>query len=61
MNLSTEINNRVSNGEKMWAILIDPDKTSYKELPKLAALINNSSCDYVLIGCLLYTSQSPRD
>ena len=50
MNLYTEINNRVSNGEKMWAILIDPDKTSYKELPKLAALINNSSCDYVLIG-----------
>jgi len=50
MDLSIEINNRASQGEKMWAILIDPDKTKLNDLPKLTDLVNKSSCDYVLVG-----------
>jgi len=50
MDISIEINNRVAQREKMWAILIDPGKTKPKELPQLCNLINKSSCDYVLVG-----------
>jgi len=50
MDISIEINKRVSQGDKMWAILIDPDKTKLNELPQLSDLINKSSCDYVLVG-----------
>lgn len=50
MDISIEINKRASRGEKMWAILIDPDKTKLNELPQLSDLINKSSCDYVLVG-----------
>ena len=50
MDISIEINNRVAQREKMWAILIDPGKTKAKELPQLCNLINKSSCDYVLVG-----------
>ena len=50
MDISIEINKRASQGEKMWAILIDPDKTKLNELPQLSYLINKSSCDYVLVG-----------
>jgi len=50
MEISIEINNRVTQGEKMWAILIDPDNTKLNDLPQLSDLINKSSCDYVLVG-----------
>ena len=50
MNLINEINQRVSKREKMWAVLIDPDKTHINDIPELCDAINKSSCDYVLVG-----------
>ena len=50
MNIEIDIINRSKKGEKMWAILIDPDNTKLNDLPQLSDLINKSSCDYVLVG-----------
>lgn len=50
MNLINEINQRVLRKEKMWAVLIDPDKTNISDIPELCYAINKSSCDYVLVG-----------
>ena len=50
MEIDKEIVDRASKGEKMWAVLIDPDKTSTESIPELCGLINMSSCDYVLVG-----------
>ena len=50
MNLKLEINNKAKLREKMWAILIDPEKTALSELDELLNSINNSSCNYIFIG-----------
>ena len=50
MDLKIELKNKSKIQEKMWAILIDPDKTSLLDLDELLIAINNSSCDYVFIG-----------
>ena len=50
MNLKLDIKNKSSLQEKMWAILIDPDKTPLSALDDLLTSINNSSCDYIFIG-----------
>jgi len=55
MNLINEINKRVSKKEKMWAVLIDPDKTNISKIHELCDAINKSSCDYVLVGGSLMT------
>ncbi len=48
--MDNEIINKVSEGAKMWAVLIDPDKAILETLPELCTSINMSSCDYVLVG-----------
>ncbi len=58
MKIDSEINNRSKKGDKMWAILIDPDKVSYTDLPKLCTYINTSSCDYVLVGSSLINNDT---
>ena len=50
MNLKLEINNKAKLQEKMWAILIDPEKTALSGLDDLLKSINNSTCDYIFIG-----------
>jgi phosphoglycerol geranylgeranyltransferase len=50
MNLKDEITNKSNLKEKMWAILIDPDKTPFSTLPTLIQSINSCSCNYIFIG-----------
>ena len=48
--LQSEISERVRAGEKLWAILIDPDKLPYDEITDFMLMANQSSCDYILVG-----------
>ena len=50
MNINFEIAQKSQNGDKMWAVLIDPDKTSIDQLKELIQKINNSSCNYIFVG-----------
>ena len=34
----------------MWAVLIDPDKTSIEQLGQLIHQINFSSCNFIFVG-----------
>mgnify|MGYP006267014219 CR=1 FL=1 len=48
--LKSEIYERVLNGEKLWAILIDPDKLPYNNITDFILMTNQSSCDFILVG-----------
>ena len=48
--LSSEIYKRSQEGEKLWGILIDPDKISIDQLSDFVIMANRSSCDYILVG-----------
>ena len=48
--LKSEIYERVLNGEKLWAILIDPDKLLYNNITDFILMTNHSSCDFILVG-----------
>ena len=41
--LQSEINERVRAGEKLWAILIDPDKLPFDEITDFILMANQSS------------------
>lgn len=44
------IKEKISKKEKIWCVLIDPDKLHFDEVDNLISLINNSSCDFILVG-----------
>ncbi len=48
--IQSEINERILAGEKLWAILIDPDKLPYNEITDFMLMANSSTCDYILVG-----------
>jgi putative glycerol-1-phosphate prenyltransferase len=48
--LKNEILERIINGEKLWCILIDPDKLPYEEITDFILMTNQSSCDFILVG-----------
>ena len=48
--IDVEIKERVKQGEKMWAILIDPDKLPIKDITDFILMVNKSTCDFILIG-----------
>ena len=48
--LKTEIFERVKRGEKLWCILIDPDKIPFEEITDFIIMTNQSSCDFLLVG-----------
>ena len=48
--IDVEIKERVKQGEKMWAILIDPDKLPIEDITDFILMVNKSTCDFILIG-----------
>lgn len=44
------IKDKISKKEKIWCVLIDPDKLHFDEVDNLISLINRSSCDFILVG-----------
>ena len=50
MNTYFEIAEKAKKGDKMWAVLIDPDKTSITKIKELIEEINLSSCNYIFVG-----------
>tara|TARA_B100000497_G_C7557509_1_gene336537 strand:+ start:18 stop:752 length:735 start_codon:yes stop_codon:yes gene_type:complete len=48
--LETEISERIIRGEKLWCILIDPDKLPFDEVTDFILMTNQSSCDFILVG-----------
>ena len=48
--IKDNIINKISSGEKLWCVLIDPDKILLENIEPLISLINSSSCDYILVG-----------
>ena len=48
--IDVEIKERVKQGEKMWAILIDPDKFPLEDITDFILMVNKSTCDFILIG-----------
>ena len=44
------IKEKISKKEKIWCVLIDPDKLHFDEVDNLISLINKSSCDFILVG-----------
>jgi putative glycerol-1-phosphate prenyltransferase len=48
--LETEISERIIRGEKLWCILIDPDKLPFNEVTDFILMTNQSSCDFILVG-----------
>ena len=44
------IKEKISKKEKIWCVLIDPDKLHFDEVDNLISLINRSSCDFILVG-----------
>ncbi|MBM77711.1 MAG: geranylgeranylglyceryl/heptaprenylglyceryl phosphate synthase [Crocinitomicaceae bacterium] len=48
--IDVEIKERANAGEKMWAILIDPDKLPFEDITDFILMVNKSSCDFILIG-----------
>ena len=55
--IKDNIINKINVGEKLWCVLIDPDKILFEEIETLVSLINNSSCDYILVGGSLINKQ----
>ena len=54
----TALTNQKSLGKKSFAVLIDPDKTSNKSLPKLIQTAVEAGVDYFLLGGSLVVSQN---
>ena len=48
--IDVEIKERVKQGEKMWAILIDPDKLPIEDITDFILMVNKSTCDFILVG-----------
>ncbi|MDG2343360.1 MAG: geranylgeranylglyceryl/heptaprenylglyceryl phosphate synthase [Flavobacteriales bacterium] len=48
--IDVEIKERVKEGEKMWAILIDPDKLPLEDITDFILMVNKSTCDFILVG-----------
>ena len=48
--LETEISERIIRGEKLWCILIDPDKLPFDEVTDFILMTNQSSCDFIFVG-----------
>lgn len=44
------IKEKISKKEKIWCVLIDPDKLHFDDIDNLISLINKSSCDFILVG-----------
>ena len=44
------IKDKISKKEKIWCVLIDPDKLHFDDIDNLISLINKSSCDFILVG-----------
>ena len=44
------IKEKISKKEKIWCVLIDPDKLHFDDVDNLISLINKSSCDFILVG-----------
>ena len=55
--IKDNIINKISSGEKLWCVLVDPDKILLEEIEPLIMLINSSSCDYILVGGSLINNQ----
>jgi phosphoglycerol geranylgeranyltransferase len=49
-NIYQDIVNARSEGKKLLAILLDPDKISWDELDRVMAKINNTSATHILVG-----------
>lgn len=50
MSIDKDINIKCESGDKMWAILIDPDKTPVSDLETSLHAINSCSCDFIFVG-----------
>lgn len=44
------IKNKISKKEKIWCVLIDPDKLHFDDVDNLVYLTNKCSCDFILLG-----------
>ena len=44
------IKDKISKKEKIWCVLIDPDKLRFDDVDNLISLTNKSSCDFILLG-----------
>ena len=44
------IKDKISKKEKIWCVLMDPDKLHFDDVDNLISLINKSSCDFILVG-----------
>src|SRR5215203_3884540 len=50
-----------ARGQKSFAVLVDPDKTSMKEAEKLVSLCVEAKVDYLLVGGSLVVSHQLHD
>jgi len=55
--IKENILSKIESGKKLWCILLDPDKTELNKIDSLFALINKSTCDYLLVGGSLINDQ----
>jgi len=44
------IKDKISKKEKIWCVLIDPDKLHFDDVDNLLSLLNTSSCAFILVG-----------
>lgn len=58
MNIYKSITEKKKQGKKQFAILIDPDKPSEKELKKIARIASENKVDYFFVGGSLLTNDS---
>lgn len=49
MTVYQQITNKKSEGNKQFAVLIDPDKSSIEKIEKLCMLATDSGVDYILL------------
>ncbi|MBK7969121.1 MAG: geranylgeranylglyceryl/heptaprenylglyceryl phosphate synthase [Bacteroidetes bacterium] len=56
MTVFQQITNKKSEGNKQFAVLIDPDKSSIEKIEKLCMLATDSGVDYIFVGGSLLTN-----
>ncbi|MBK7387953.1 MAG: geranylgeranylglyceryl/heptaprenylglyceryl phosphate synthase [Bacteroidia bacterium] len=56
MTVYQQITNKKSEGNKQFAVLIDPDKSSIEKIEKLCMLATDSGVDYIFVGGSLLTN-----
>lgn len=56
MTVYQQITNKKSEGNKQFAVLIDPDKSSIEKIEKLCMLAIDSGVDYIFVGGSLLTN-----